>query len=121
MKILAAVTLLLAEGTLALAREQFPDQYKDSPPAVRQWFKGVRSQQGIPCCDVADGHRTDWQARADGYYWVFVLGEWRRVPKVAVVSGTENPTGDAVVWYVDNKSEGPNGVFIRCFVPGPEQ
>ncbi len=102
-----------------------PDKYKDVPPNVRQWFKSVKSPFGIPCCDIADGYRTDVQHRVDGY-WVYIGGDWRQVPAVAVVSGHENPTGDAVVWYIDNNpgaspsADTPGRYFIRCFVPGPE-
>jgi hypothetical protein len=100
-----------------------PNKYRDVPPAVRDWFRGVRSPQGVPCCDIADGSRVDWRRDGKGNeFSVFIGDAWRQVPKAAVVApGTGNPTGDAVVWYVDNKVEGPNRYFIRCFVPGPEQ
>lgn len=94
-------------------------QWGDVPDSVRSWFKGVRSPHGVPCCDMADGHRTleDWRGST---YWIpnpAALGaiEWMEVPPEAVVYNAGNPTGEAVVWYV---VQGPGQVFIRCFVPG---
>lgn len=98
-----------------------PDKYRDVPPDVRAWFRAVRSPQGVPCCDIADGYRVDWRRHANGGYAVFIADAWRDVPSAAVVTGAGNPTGDAVVWYVDNQVDGPDRYFIRCFVPGPEQ
>jgi hypothetical protein len=88
-------------------------QYNNVPDNVRAWFKSVRSTRGIPCCDVADGHRTDYDMRQDAY-WVPVDGKWMPVPADSVVQNAANPTGDAVVWY----SKYGEHVVIRCFVPG---
>jgi hypothetical protein len=41
-------------------------QYADVPNDVRAWFKGVRSPLGVPCCDIADGHRTTWKGDEAG-------------------------------------------------------
>ena len=50
----------------------------------------------------------------DNKYWVPINGEWVMVPPETVLKETNNPTGDAIVWYTmyDNKP------YIRCFVPG---
>lgn len=91
-------------------------QFENVDPSVRSWFKGVRSPHGVPCCDIADGHRTQERREADtNRYWAVVEGEWREVPPEAVVYNVGNPTGDAVVWYV---RQSPDVVYIRCFVPG---
>jgi hypothetical protein len=66
--------------TPALARDN--GQYEDVPENIRNWFKSVRSSQGIPCCNISDGHRTDYDMR-DNKYWVPINGEWwscRRTP-----------------------------------------
>jgi hypothetical protein len=89
-------------------------QYNDVPDNVRSWFKNVRSPHGVPCCDIADGHRTPYDIRGDGY-WVPIDGEWRPVPPEAIVYNAGNPVGEAVVWYVP---QGANKFYIRCFVPG---
>ena len=90
-------------------------QYGDVPANIRSWFKSVRSPQGVPCCDVADGHRTDYEMRTDGY-WVPISGEMRHVPAEAVVHNAGNPVGEAIVWYV--QQGGAGSLYIRCFVPG---
>jgi hypothetical protein len=90
-------------------------QYANVPDNVRAWFKSVRSPRGVPCCDVADGHRTDYDMRQDAY-WVPIDGTWMQVPHGAVVPHSDNPTGEAVVWYTKYGSR----IVIRCFVPGGE-
>jgi hypothetical protein len=98
-------------GTPAIARDN--GQFGDVPAQVREWFHNVRSSKGIPCCDIADGHRTEFDMRK-GLYWVPVNGSWVPVPPDAVLKDTANPVGDAVVWY----SVYGGQVIIRCFVPG---
>jgi hypothetical protein len=101
---------------LPIAAEAFDNgQYENVDPNVRSWFKSVRSPHGVPCCDIADGHRTAYDMRPDNHYWVPIEGEWRQVPPEAIVHNAGNPVGEAVVWYV---RQGPDAVYIRCFVPG---
>lgn len=98
-------------------------QWDNVAPNIRSWFKGVRSPQGVPCCDISDGHRTDNDYRADGY-WIPIpelpasKENWMRVPPEAVVYNAGNPTGDAVVWWVPQRSAEKTVIYIRCFVPG---
>ena len=98
-------------STPSLVRDN--GQFGDVPPEIRAWFKSVKSHTGVPCCDIADGHRTDYDMR-EGRYWVPINSKWMMVPPEAVVDDAGNPTGDAVVWY----SESGSNVYIRCFVPG---
>jgi hypothetical protein len=100
--------LLFAAAAQAVDRGQF----EDVPDDIRNWFKGVTSQAGVPCCDIADGHRTDYEVRA-GAYWVPVDGTWWRVPDQAVIRDAGNPLGEAIVWYVNFRGS----IEIRCFVP----
>lgn len=103
---------LLAFPAAAVDRGQF----ETVDPAVRAWFKSVKSPNGVPCCDRADGHRTTWRATAAGTYEVPIDGAWIPVPPEAVILGAHNPTGESVVWYT--KFPGSlTGPFIRCFVP----
>jgi hypothetical protein len=89
-------------------------QYEGVDPQTRAWFRSVVSPLGVPCCDMADGHQVQWETTPEGYR-VFVEDAWRDVPKDAVVTKFGNPTGNAVVWYV---KQAPDGIHIRCFVPG---
>ncbi|MGH7247909.1 MAG: hypothetical protein ACREH9_07370 [Pseudomonadota bacterium] len=95
----------------ALARDN--GQFGNISPAVRSWFKNIKSHSGIPCCDIADGHRTEFDMRKDRY-WVPINGNWVPVPPDAVLNDVGNPVGDAIVWY----SISGGHVWIRCFVPG---
>lgn len=109
--ILRAALAAICLCTPALAHDN--GQFGDVPDAVRAWFKSVKSQRGLPCCDIADGHRTAYDMR-DNQYWVPIEGTWMPVPPEAVLNDVGNPVGDAVVWY----STYGGRVLIRCFVPG---
>lgn len=106
--------------TLASLSPAFPKdtgEWKDASPELRDWFKGVRAPSGIPCCDIADGHATDFDIRSDGY-WIPTPGNphvWMRVPDEAVVNNAGNPTGRAIVW-TGHQFNGE--ISIRCFVAG---
>src|ERR1700722_3898617 len=98
-------------------------QYGDVPDNIRSWFKGVKSSNGVPCCDMADGHRTTWRGTASGGYEVTIEGEWAGVPPESIVYNAGNPTGEAIVWYVKMQDDRTiphisQKWHIRCFVPG---
>lgn len=112
-RLVAGIALLLAAASPALSFDS--EQYEGIDPKIRDWFKSVRSPHGVPCCDVSDGHRTAYDQRPDNHYWVPIDGEWVQVPAEAVIYNAGNPVGEAVVWYV---RQGPDSVYIRCFVPG---
>ena len=87
-------------------------QYDNVPPDIRAWFKGVVAPNGVPCCDISDGHRTDYDVRG-GTYWVPIEGQWMEVPDRAIIRDRGNPVGQAVVWYVRHGGS----IIISCFVP----
>ena len=60
-------------STAVLAHDN--GQFGNVPPEIRAWFKSVKSHAGVPCCDIADGHRTDYDMRVSKY-WVPINGEW---------------------------------------------
>jgi hypothetical protein len=119
----AAMTLAFGIGALISTSAAFDSgQWKDVPDHVRSWFKSLRSPSGGRCCDVADGHRTDWEIRPAGYFIpnpTDPTGVWILVPPEVVVHNAGNPIGEAIVWWntiiID---EDQTGIFIRCFVPG---
>ena len=116
-RVCLVVVIVVAPAAGALAFGS--GEYGDVPDNVRTWFKNVRSPHGVPCCDIADGHRTPYDIRTqrgadDSGYWVPIAGVWRPVPTSAVVYDAGNPVGEAVVWYVPQG----NTFYIRCFVPG---
>ena len=87
-------------------------QFDHVPGHIRDWFKGVVSPNGVPCCDISDGHRTEYDFR-DGSYWVPIEGKWMRVPAHTIIRDRGNPVGEAVVWYVRHGGS----IIISCFVP----
>jgi hypothetical protein len=118
---LARISLVVVAGYLALigasvaVRAMDSGQFENVPEPVRKWFKSVIAPNGVPCCDVSDGHRTSYDMR-EGAFWVPIEGEWMRVPERAIIRESENPIGEAVVWYVRHRG----AIIISCFVPGSE-
>ena len=79
--------LISASGT---AHALDHGQFENVPDDIRAWFKGVRSPAGVPCCDISDGHRTEYDVRA-GAYWVPINGLWWRVPEKAIIRKCRKP------------------------------
>lgn len=98
----------LASAAQAVDRGQF----ENVPDNIRSWFKAMNSPSGVPCCDIADGRRTEYDIR-DGTYWVPIEGMWWQVPSRAAIRDGGNPVGEAVVWYVHHRGS----IVISCFVP----
>jgi hypothetical protein len=62
--------VLIASAALGGAAFAFDNgQYNDVPPDIRAWFRNVLAPNGVPCCDISDGHRTEYDVR-NGAYWV---------------------------------------------------
>jgi hypothetical protein len=113
MRRLAPFALLACLSVLASAAIAFDNgQYENVAPDIRAWFKSVMAPNGVPCCDISDGHRTTYDVR-QGAYWVPIEGEWMVVPERAVIRDRGNPVGEAVVWYVHHRGS----IIISCFVP----
>jgi len=106
-------TTVASLGVTASLRAVDRGQFENVSPEIRAWFKSVIAPNGVPCCDITDGHRTDYDMR-EGAYWVPIEGEWMQVPDRAVIKDAGNPVGDAVVWYVRHRG----AIIISCFVPG---
>lgn len=114
---------------IALAGRVMAADVGQIPPntssAVREWFQSVKDPRtGIKCCDVSDGHLTDYVVKEDGTYWVEIDGENVKVPPEAVISDSKNPFILGIVWYRrDNLynrdyTVQTTQIYIRCFVPG---
>jgi hypothetical protein len=108
LQVLSLTTAALASAAIAFDN----GRYDDMPADIRAWFRNVLAPNGLPCCDISDGHRTDYDVR-HGAYWVPIDGAWMEVPERAVIHGARNPVGQGVVWYVHRQ----NGIAISCFVP----
>ena len=113
MRWLPRAALLICVAILTPAALAFDHgQFDNVPPDVRAWFKSAIAPNGVPCCDIADGHRTEYDFH-DGSYWVPIEGQWMAVPAHAVIRDRGNPIGEAVVWYVHHRGS----IIISCFVP----
>jgi hypothetical protein len=111
-KLLQVVSLTMS-ATLTNGALAFDNgRYEDMPADIRAWFRNVLAPNGLPCCDISDGHRTDYDMR-NGAYWVPIDGAWIEVPERAVIHGARNPVGQGVVWYVHQQ----DSIVISCFVP----
>ena len=110
MRTLALCVWLAALTSAAFAIDN--GQYDHVPPDIRAWFKSVIAPNGVPCCDISDGHRTEYDVRG-GAYWVPIEGQWIDVPARAIIRDRGNPVGQAVVWYVHHRG----AIIISCFVP----
>jgi hypothetical protein len=116
-KLRSIATLMFCAVSATAAAAMDRGQFKDVPPAIREWFENMRSPKGIACCSYADGHRTGYDIR-QGQYWVPIDGEWYPVPAEAVIK-TENPVGEAIVWYLPVQGDFRRNEQYRiiCFVP----
>ncbi len=125
--IIAAMALIVFLFVLGIARASWVnvagewDKYRLNE-SQRKWFKTVRPKHpGPACCDISDGHPTQQDHRADGWYipnpfhtdW-----DWVRVPEDAFTIPGDNPIGVATVWYGTENTDGTP--YIRCFVPESE-
>ena len=64
MRRLAQFALLACLSVLASAAIAFDNgQYDNVAPDIRAWFKSVMAPNGVPCCDISDGHRTSYDVR----------------------------------------------------------
>lgn len=97
------------------------DQYRLND-SQRKWFESVRPKRAGPaCCDIADGHPTMAEHRADGWWipnYFHPDWDWVRVPDEAMTTPGTNPVGVATVWVGSQQADGTP--FIRCFVPESE-
>ena len=96
-------------------------QYENVDPATRSWFKSIKNAQGVPCCDIGDGHKTAFKTDDKGNYFVpnpFEDNGWVKVPPEKVILNQGNPNEEAVVWYVPQFEDGnAKSIYVRCFVP----
>jgi hypothetical protein len=112
MRTFAQIILLASLSVLTSAALAFDNgQFENVPPDIRAWFKSVMAPNGVPCCDISDGHRK-YNFR-EGSYWVPIEGQWMAVPAHAIIRDRGNPVGEAVVWYVHHRGS----IIISCFVP----
>lgn len=102
------------------SRGRFAGEFDNVPPATRDWFRSVKSPNGVSCCDIADGHHTTWRAAGNGIEVPIGADpdgspHWVPVPLEAIIYNAGNPNEDSIVWYVE---QAPGSFYVRCFVFG---
>lgn len=83
-----------------------------SNPEWNPWLMLQRNANGGICCTGDDTFvltDSEWRMRGD-HYEVLHGGTWLPVPTEALVPGSDNPTGHALLWVFDG--------LVRCFKPG---
>jgi len=87
------------------------EQWQSIDPQTRQWFRGLKNSQGVPCCSEVDGHRIDeWRIDDFGKVLVTFGGREFEVPHDKVLFNTPNRIGVAILWISDSG-------HIYCFLP----
>lgn len=89
-----------------------------SRPDLDGWYMKLKSKQGVPCCDISDGHAVapeDWKTEG-GHYKVLLNDVWETVPDEAVLD-QPNLAQRTIVWKVRTWD---GTMKIVCFMPGPE-
>lgn len=82
---------------------------------INLWLGRQHGADGGFCCSVSDAHFYDgpYTLNPDGSISLPLGGEMRTIPKEKVVGNLAdpNPTGGAVIWYIDP-------AWIYCFATG---
>jgi hypothetical protein len=104
--------LLAATACLPLALVGGPALAQPPPGAdlkYKDWFESLQ-QPGTHsyCCSISDCHMTAYRTTANGYE-VPIGDRWVPVPPDKILDHVDNPTGHAVVCYLEPDE-------ILCFV-----
>src|SRR5262249_51115096 len=110
--LLLASLLLL---TTAFSASPQPPPGADPNSEIGKWFKSLKSNKGLPCCDVSDCRRV--QARlVNGYYEALIDEQWARVPDDKITN-IENPIGQYIACYTYYEASRDSPPLFYCFVP----
>jgi hypothetical protein len=89
----------------------------------KAWFRSLHPHdRAEPCCDISDCREKLARIGTDGYeVYVDDSYGWVKVPPRAVLHGTRNPIGMAILCY-QRARVAPRGLnlIIYCFVPADE-
>lgn len=107
--ILALSILSLAASALARDNGQWGHDESTS-----LWFKSLRDNHGVSCCDYADGTRIEdpgnYRENDDHSFDIDLGSETIHVPPEKVLKGS-NRVGYAILWRLSTGT-------ITCFLPG---
>jgi hypothetical protein len=103
-------------GAGAMANAGAP---RGSDPALAAWIDDLQNPATGLSCDEFDPHLldgADWRSAGD-HYQIRIANRWRDVPAPAVIDRSDNPTGNAVAFYVSAADhDGSVAPLVYCFV-----
>jgi hypothetical protein len=105
----------IAALAVTLSASAQPPPGADPNSEIGKWFKSLKNEHGLPCCDVSDCRRV--QARLmEGHYEAMIDEQWASVPD-SKIRHVANPTGEYIACYTyyDGTRDPPPLFF--CFVP----
>lgn len=111
----ALMLMPLAFAIIAGPSLAAPPEGIQPDPEIAAWYRSLRDQRGLSCCDEADCRPVPYRAegnRVEVFISRATFGTaapeaWMRVPPEAILV-RENPTGAAIACY--------HGGRIACFV-----
>lgn len=111
-------TRLLVASLLALVAEfsrAQPPPGADPNSEIARWFKSLKSNKGLTCCDVSDCRRVEARL-VNGYYEALIDEQWWRVPD-DVIANVRNPIGEYIACYSYYEPTRDPPPHFYCFVP----
>lgn len=115
MRALLAFALALYAGAV-IAK---PGNSTESDPGFSAWIDDLLNPATGLSCDKFDPHvlgQADWRYAGDRYQ-IRIAERWRDVPAPAVIDRIDNPTGNAVAFYVGAADhDGSVAPLVYCFV-----
>lgn len=131
--VLGITVVLVALGIVLLLNMCAAHAHLRGEPQYDAWFERQHNRSGMRCCDPSEAVRlagddirayTGPQQYADPNNLDYIRcevrinGDWYEVRTrdyVKLTANDPNPTGSALVWYVNNPM---SGVIVHCFYPG---
>jgi hypothetical protein len=110
-----AKRLLFASLTalaVAFSASAQPPQGADPNSEIAKWFKSLKNDHGLRCCDISDCRQVEARL-INGHYEALIDNRWSRIPD-ETINHMENPTGQNIACYSRYDDFSPH---FYCFVP----
>jgi len=115
MRALLAFALALCAGAVMA----HPGNSTGRDQALAAWIDDLQNPATGLSCDQFDPHvlgGADWRYEG-GHYQIRIANRWRDVPAPAVIDRSDNPTGNAVAFYVGAPDhDGSVAPLVYCFI-----
>lgn len=115
MRALLAFALALCAGAVMA----HPGNCRGGDQALAAWIDDLQNPATGLSCDQFDPHvlgGADWRHEGD-HYQIRIANRWRDVPAPAVIDRSDNPTGNAVAFYVGAADhDGSVAPLVYCFI-----